>query len=99
AIRELHQDNLKLCDGVLVYCNRAGESWLKFKANDLRKAPGYREGKPLKARAVYLAGEHSRFKERFHYPEASIIKQFAGFSDAQLQPFLSSLQRGQWRAP
>ena len=90
-IREVHQNNLKACDGVLIYCNQAAESWLNFKMNDLRKAPGYRGGKPLKAGAVYLGGEPIRFKERFRSREALVIKQFESFSEADLAPFISLL--------
>ncbi len=90
-IREVHQYNLKVCDGVLIYCNQAAESWLNFKMNDLRKAPGYRGGKPLKAGAVYLGGEPIRFKERFRSREALVIKQFESFSESDLAPFITQL--------
>ena len=93
-IWELHQDNLKMCDGVLIYCNQAAESWLNIKMNDLRKAPGYRDGKPLKASAVYLGGDSSRFKERFRSREALVIKQFEAFAEADLAPFVAQLQAG-----
>jgi len=90
-IREVHQNHLKACDGVLIYCNQAAESWLNFKMNDLRKAPGYRGGKPLKAGSVYLGGDRIRFKERFRSREALVIKQFGAFSEADLAPFIAQL--------
>ena len=93
-IREVHQDNLKACDGVLIYCDRAAESWLNFKMNDLRKAPGYRGGKPLKAGAVYLCGESNRFKERFRSREALVIKQFGPFSATDVATFVEQLHKG-----
>ncbi len=93
-IRQVHQDNLKFCDSVFIYCNKASEAWLNFKMNDIRKAPGYRDGKPLKAAAVYLCGEANRFKQDFRTREASaIIKQFDCFKKEDLAPFLSFLRR------
>jgi hypothetical protein len=93
-IREVHQDHLKACDGVLIYFNQAAESWLNFKMNDLRKAPGYRGGKPLKAGAVYLCGESDRFKERFRSREALVIKQFGPFSATDVATFVEQLHKG-----
>ena len=93
-IRLVHQDNLKLCDGVFIYCNQSPEAWLNFKVNDIRKAPGYRDGKPLKAAAVYLCGETNRFKQDFRTREASaVIKQFDSFKKEDLAPFLNFLRR------
>jgi hypothetical protein len=92
-IRQVHQDNLKLCDGVFIYCNQASESWLNFKMSDVRKAPGYRNGKPLKAAAIYLCGDPNRFKRDFRTREVSaVIKQFGTFSKADLAPFMKNLR-------
>jgi hypothetical protein len=93
-IRQAHQDHLKLCDAVFIYCNQASESWLNFKMSDVRKAPGYRNGKPLKAAAVYLCGEPNPFKKNFRTREVSaVIKQFGVFSQADLTPFVKHLRR------
>ena len=92
-IRKAHQDNLKVSDGVLIYCNQAAESWLKFKMNDLRKAPGYRCGIPLSGSAVYISGENCHFKERFRSLEAEVIKQFEAFKESDLLPFLTKLKK------
>lgn len=94
-IRRAHQDNLKICDAVLVYYNQAPESWLKFKMNDLRKAPGYRDGKPIRISAVYIGGEPTRFKERFRSHEVKVIKQNGAFSEADLTPFAAECQINQ----
>ena len=92
-IRQVHQDNLKLCDGVFIYCNQASESWLNFKMSDVRKAPGYRNGKTLTASAVYLCGEPNRFKKDFRTREAlAVIKQFGIFLKADLTPFIKNLR-------
>ena len=94
-IRELHKDNLRVCDASFIYYNQASEPWMTFKMNDLRKAPGYGRSKPMRTSAVYLAGEKNRFKERFRSREAdTIIKQFEAFSEADLAPFIEQLRKG-----
>jgi len=93
-MRDAHQSNLKVCDGVLIYCNLAAEAWLKFKMNDLRKAPAYRAGQALIANAVYLDGESSHFKERFRTREATVVKNSGEFSSTDLAPFIALLQNG-----
>lgn len=92
-IREIHKENLRICDAVLIYYNQASEPWINFKMNDLRKAPGYGRSGPFLASAVYIAGEQDRFKERFRTREAAIIKQFAQFSPRDLDEFISQVLR------
>lgn len=93
--RTFHQDNLKVCDGVLVFCHSAGESWLNFRVNDLRKAPGFRNGKPLNVGGVYLCGDRSEFKDRYRSREVLVIKQFEQSGCGDLDPFLNRLKEGE----
>ena len=90
----IHKDNLCLCDAILFYYNHASESWMNFKLNDLRKAPGYGRTKPLKGSAVFITGEKTEHKKRFRTREALVIKKFAPFSCEFLSPFISQLQGG-----
>ncbi|MCB0288901.1 MAG: hypothetical protein KDH97_01470, partial [Calditrichaeota bacterium] len=92
-IREIHKENLRICDAVLIYYNQASEPWINFKMNDLRKAPGYGRSEPFLASAVYIAGEQNRFKERFRTREASLIKQFEQFTTQDLDEFISQIRR------
>ena len=92
-IREIHKENLRICDAVLIYYNQASEPWINFKMNDLRKAPGYGRSEPFLASAVYIAGEQNRFKERFRTREASLIKQFKQFTTQDLDEFISQIRR------
>lgn len=93
-VREIHWDNLRLCDGMLIYCNQTTEAWLMKKMNDLRKAPGEGRSKPFATNAVYFTGEKESFKERCHCPGVLEIKQFADFSETDLQPFVARLTEG-----
>ena len=48
---QAHQDNLKFCDGVLIFFGAASGQWVEMKLMDLLKAPGYGRTKPLTAKA------------------------------------------------
>jgi hypothetical protein len=90
-IRQLHQDQLRLCDATLIYHNQSSEAWLSFKMNDLRKARGYRAGKPFKANAIYIGGASNRFKQQVRSRDALVIKQFGAFSTDDLTPFVAAI--------
>ena len=90
--QRIHTDNLRICDGVLIYCDLAPESWLMAAMNDLRKAQGYREGRPLKMKSVILAGEKKDFKEHFRSHEAQVIQQFEGLSEEKLAQCITGLR-------
>ena len=96
-IRKDHQENLRLCDAVLLYHGHAGEAWLRAKLRDLRKAPGYGRKRAFAATAVYVAGPEGRRKERFRSHEVdAVIKHYDAFSPDVLAPFLDRInaQRG-----
>jgi hypothetical protein len=94
-VRTDHQENLRHCDAVLIYCNQAGPEWLRARINDLRKAPGYGRPAPFRASAIYLAGAEDPFKRRYRTREVdAVIKHFAPFSAETLAPFLAKLQGG-----
>ncbi len=91
---ELHKEYLSLCDGMIIYYDHANEFWMNSKLNDLRKAPGYGRTKPIKASAIFVAGEKTEHKERFRTREATIIKNYGPFSCDVLSPFVSQLHEG-----
>ena len=94
TLREMHQDNLSLCDATMIYYDHGDELWLNTKLNDLRKAPGFPYYKPKRAKAVYVSGEKTEHKLSFNTREEAIIRHFANYSDAVLAPFLVKLQNG-----
>lgn len=52
AFAQIHQDNLRFCDAVLIFFGNASGQWVDIKLMDLLKAPGYGRTKPLIAKAV-----------------------------------------------
>jgi hypothetical protein len=94
AIREYHEENLTLCDGVLIFYGAGNSLWLQRKLRELQKAPGYGRTKPRPVVGVCLVGPRSAEKERFRSHEALVIPQWDGVSLAALQPFIAQLKAG-----
>lgn len=92
-IREYHDDNLRSCDGVLIFYGSTNECWLRRKLREIQKSPGYGRTKPLPVVGIVLAPPKATDKERFRTHEAMVIPQLDGFSADALRQFVSSLQR------
>ena len=91
-VRQDYQENLRLCDAVLIYYGQANEAWLRGKLRDLQKIAGYGRETPMRARAIYVAGPQNPQKAAFRTHEMVVIKNFAGFSPDDLAPFLKQLE-------
>jgi hypothetical protein len=91
-IREHHEENLRSCDGALIFYGSGNECWLRRKLRELQKSPGYGRTKPLPATAISLIPPRTSDKERFRTHEATVIPQWEGFSPEPLQPLISSLK-------
>jgi hypothetical protein len=94
AIREYHEENLTICDGVLIFYGAGNELWLQRKLRELQKAPGYGRTKPRPAVGVCLVGPRTPQKERFRSHDALVIPQWDGVSLDGLQPFITQLKAG-----
>ena len=91
-IREYHEENMRSCDGALIFYGSGNECWLRRKLRELQKSPGYGRSKPLPTVAISLVPPRTPDKERFRTHEALVIPQWDGFSAAPLQPLISSLK-------
>ena len=92
-ILEDHKDNLLLCDAVLIYHGRASEGWLRMKLRELLKLPGYGRTTPLLEKAIYMGGPVSPLKEKFKVLEASVMRNYADFVPATLEPFIARIRK------
>lgn len=92
-IRYIHQENLRRCDGSIIYFGKAKEAWIKTKLQDLLKAPGFGREKKLKAKAVYFEGEKSVDLEHYEKNNALILGNNGGFKPEHLEPFLTKLEK------
>jgi hypothetical protein len=94
AVREAHNDNLKLCDAAIIYYGQGSESWVRAKLRDLMKAPGLGREKPMLAKLVYIDAPPTPQKQRFRTNEAMVIAAADKFSPETLAPFLDVIKSG-----
>ena len=89
AFAPIHQQQLAMCDAVLIYYGSASAQWAEMKLMDLRKAPGLGRKHPFAAQGVYIAPPVSRRKERFR-TRSAIVMQGSGdtFDPTSLEPFI-----------
>ena len=88
-----HNENLLLCDAVLLYWGRASEGWLRMKLRDLLKLPGYGRVSPLLGKVVYVGAPESPAKDRFKTHEALVIMTSGEFNPESLDPLLAEIQK------
>ena len=93
AFLQAHQDNLKFCDGVLIFFGEASGQWVDMKLMDLLKAPGYGRTKPLTAKAVYVGPPDNRRKTRFRTRTADVIQGGETINPDLLKPFLDTVNQ------
>ena len=89
----VHQQQLTLCDAVLVYYGSASAQWAEMKLMDVRKAPGFGRRNPFAALGVYIAPPKTRRKARFRSRSAIVMQgDEDGFDPASLKPFIDKLR-------
>lgn len=91
-VRLDHQENLILCDGVILYYGDVNELWLRAKLRDVQKIGGYGRSEPIKAKAIYVAAPPNPQKERLRTLEAMVIREQQGFDPALLSGFVEELR-------
>ncbi len=92
-MREYHDENLRNCDGVLIFYGSTNELWVRRKLREIQKAPGYGRTKPAPIVGIVVAAPRSPEKERFRTHEAMVLPQFEGLGPDTLQQFITSLER------
>jgi hypothetical protein len=93
-LREYQEENLRLCDGVVIFYGSANELWLQRKLREVQKAKGYGRTKPKPPIAVCLIGEQTAAKTRFRSHDAVVVPQWNGVALDPLGPFLTRLKAG-----
>jgi hypothetical protein len=92
-IREYHDENLRNCDGVLIFYGSTNELWVRRKLREIQKAPGYGRTKPAPVVGIVVAPPRTPEKERFRTHEAMVLPQFEGLSPDTLQQFIATIKR------
>jgi hypothetical protein len=90
---EIHNNNLKECDAVLIYYGNAQQLWFEYKWRELKKLVGLNRKNPLTMEAIYVAPPKTLHKQLFKNPAAAVIKEFGNFAPSTaLDDFLARVQ-------
>ena len=93
TVRKANDDQLALCDAVLVYYGAGDEAWYRSVKIDLRKLKGTRADRPLEAEYTFLGGPSSNDKQDLvDLGEPGVIDGRNGFVEAQLSEFAGKLE-------
>ena len=90
-VREYHEENIRSCDGALIFYGGANECWLRRKLRELQKSPGYGRTKPRPVVAISVIPPTTADKQNFRTHDAIVIPQLDGFSPEPLGAFTSRL--------
>ncbi len=91
-LRYVHQENLRRCDGSIIYFGQSSEEWIKTKLQDLLKAPGFGRSKPMIAKAVYFKGKKTVNLDHYKKNNAMVLGNSESFTPEHLKPFLTKLE-------
>jgi hypothetical protein len=91
-VRQCHEENLRVCDGVLIFFGSANEGWVRRKLREVQKSVGYGRTGSLPAVAISCIGTKTAEKERFRTHEAPVIFQADCFSPDMLLSFVSRIK-------
>jgi hypothetical protein len=91
-LRKSHEDLLRDCCGALIFYGAGGEAWHRSVALDLRRAPLYRDGRPLPPPFTFLAAPNSDEKDDMvKIKLANVVDERQVFSPELLLPFLEGI--------
>jgi len=96
-LRQYHEENLRACDGAIIFYGSTNECWVRRKLREVQKSAGFGRTKPPASTAVIVVATAapvddewcSQPKTQFRSHEATVISQLEGFSTDQVQTFLS----------
>jgi serine/threonine protein kinase len=95
-MQDIHIQNLRDCDGALIYYGTGGNHWVDFNIRELQKAAGYRGAVSIGVRAVLIAPPFNHRKDRFKSVSVDVIRQPESvFAPAVLDEFVDRLKATQ----
>jgi hypothetical protein len=98
-LRNYHEENLRTCDGVVIFYGAANEPWLRRKLAEVQKSAGYGRSKAMPDVAIFMIAPQTPEKMRFQTHRAVVVPQWTGLSPDTLEPFVSALKtRGEGSA-
>lgn len=89
ALRQKHIDHLRTLDAAIIYKGKVNEQWVRMKALDLLKAPGFGRKKPIIGKAIFTTPNSGMQAENFKSQNLRIIEGNEQRSLESLKSFLS----------
>jgi len=87
-----HEENLRLCDALLIYYGQGNELWQRRKLSELRKSAGLGRSTALRGKAIYVAPPLTPQKARLRTHEALVLQQPTDtFDPSALATFMGEL--------
>ena len=87
-LRKKHIENLKTFDAAIIYKGKVNEQWVRMKALDLLKAPGFGRKKPIIGKAILTAPGSTMNVESFRSQNLRVIENDADLTATSLKSFL-----------
>ena len=72
-VRKNHIDNLKNLDGAIIFKGKVNDQWVRMKALDLLKAPGFGRKKPILGKAIVSSSSNNTELETFKSQNMTVI--------------------------
>lgn len=87
-VRKKHIDNLRTFDAAIIYKGKVNEQWVRMKALDILKAPGFGRKKPIIGKAIVTAPGSTMNVESFKSQNLRVIESDPKRSSESLKSFI-----------
>jgi hypothetical protein len=87
-LRKKHIDNLRNFDAAIIYKGKVNEQWVRMKALDLLKAPGFGRKKPIIGKAIVTLPGSTMNMEAFKSQNLRVIESDPSRPNESLKSFL-----------
>lgn len=87
-LRQNHIDNLRRLDAAVIYKGKVNEQWVRMKALDLLKAPGFGRKKPIIAKAIVTPPHSGMNVDTYRSQNVRVIEGDQRYSMELLKNFL-----------
>lgn len=87
-LRKKHIENLRTFDAAIIYKGKVNEQWVRMKALDLLKAPGFGRKKPIIGKAILTAPGSTMNVESFKSQNLRVIESDPDLTAESLKSFL-----------
>ena len=89
--RVKHMENLRVLDAAIIYKGKTTDQWVRMKALDIQKAPGFGRKKPIVAKAILAPNDGLVNREAFDGQNFRFIEGNYANSTESLKSFLSDI--------